>query len=124
MDSVKKDFLDRTQKSIDRLHQLMALVNTLPDGLSGTLWGDYELNLQMPFDPVLFAKVRRTLGKDWRFIGKSLSQEYGIAYRRYRCAHDKTLTLSIALNTMKEGSTCRRVQVGTKEVPVYEVVCS
>jgi hypothetical protein len=123
MDSVKQDFLNLTEYQIKRYQKLMEVVHTLPDGLPGRLWGDYELNLTIPFDPALFAAVRRMLGNDWRFKSKLYGDNSGTVYRRYEHKNTPNVSLCIILSPLEVGATCRRVRVGERTEPVYQIVC-
>lgn len=80
------------------------------------------IGLFIPYDLALLSVIRKRLGRAWRFKHSWLDAGSGKLMLVY--AEDSGRSdLSVHLEPLTDGATCRRVQTGTREVPVYAVRC-
>ncbi len=123
MDAIKQQAHDQMQEEMQRYLNTIEAIDALPDGLPvnkiQVYAGGFAINL--PHNPEVFKRVRRTMGRDWKFERRWTNTDDGITYCVYRNA--KRIEFVIRLKVYLEGATCRKVQVGTATVPVYEIVC-
>jgi hypothetical protein len=96
----------------------------IPDNLpnEAEIWAtEHDLRINLPFSLCLFKQVRKLLGRNWK-RHRSFSNDQGRKFIIY-LAQDKT-DLTICLEPEHENATCQRLQVGTKEIPIYRVTCN
>lgn len=129
MNTIKQTAIDRYNKTIADLERHRDAVDLLPDALveiSGShLYStDWHLRLDIPMTPTAFGEARQMLGRAWK-RDKSQREYQDDDGDRYFCfVHKKTgVGLLLCLRVGVKGATCERRVVGTKEVPLYEVVC-
>lgn len=96
----------------------------IPDDIGGNLYdwlGPGQLRVDFPFIPDTYREIRKKLGRAWAWK-KSRQADDGDMY--FYFVHRKTgIQLTICFDADNKLSTCRKVQVGTKTTPVYEVIC-
>lgn len=120
---------ERLQADLNKLNsteeEMLTFLEILGTEPSSTVINfDYKGNLQLhlifPYSLDLLKDVRKSLGDKWKF--KSVSEHGWFIYRTY-VSEEYSFKLLLDLDSTYEGSTCQMVQVGTREIPVYEVVC-
>lgn len=127
MDKLKQEAIDGYDKKIAEMKKAQEGLNLLPDGMGELEVVLYEFTdhprIDLPFSISLFAKLRRLLGPAWKREGyEHTDTTSGHQYLSYR--HKETGTyLTVCLKSNIRGATCVRRLIGSKEVPVYEVVC-
>lgn len=122
MDKNKQAAIENFQNSIAGYQRMIAAIELLPDGLDAYIWSiGFDLNVDIPWDVAKLRQIRERLGSDWKLLYKPCLSDQGTLSFRYR--HVNGTFLWIYMQPQREGSTCRRVQVGEKTVPVYKVVC-
>ena len=130
MDEKKQGAIEQLERDIERIKRKIEQVKALPDNLDVSVisaW-QYGVNLTIPFDVETIRKVRAQLANyEPRGKGKSfahVSETYGDLHfdLKERCSEDPQ-NLTIIAETERIGATCHRMQTGTREVPVYKIVC-
>lgn len=116
--------LARRGEELERMRRTIA---SLPGDLDccaflggGSVW------LSIPYSPARFKAVRQALGPKWRRednILRTLTGVRDLVYYRVGAERDEFSPLYVSLSPTADGATCRRVQVGERVMPVYEVVC-
>ena len=69
-----------------------------------------------------FKKARRLFGPALKRQGRRVGED-GSTWVRYAFLdHEYGLTFNV--DTAERGTMCRRVQIGVKETPIYEIACN
>lgn len=120
----QKAKIDNTIKALDFIPaELENVVKVSVIGLP-------ELDISLPWDFSELARVRRLLGRNWRFastwsnVGEPVQREYIFRCFEYRCKAYPEARLTISIRYESGQTTCQLKQVSTRELPVYEIVCN
>ncbi len=126
MDTQKKAALGNITRSMKRLKEKASFVKSLPDGLPGSIsaW-EYAVNIRIPYDINAIRNTRAMLGSDFEMTQKPRVDSDGDWIATFFRKDDKERDhmVNIFAITSVDGATCRKVQIGTKEVPVYKIEC-
>lgn len=123
MDTVKESAINNARAEIQRLEDRIKAMESIPDGLpfEGMCASEYTIIAYMPWDRERCTHAENMLIYDgWEFIN-DYDQDNGDRVIGYRKENE---ILKIFLDPTLRGSTCERVQVGTREIPLYEVRCA
>lgn len=140
--TTKDDLLTTLQRERDTLNEAIASLDRLPIELLGenfpgcTWFRTYgkQFECTLPFDFQLIDKVRKfmqenlpefQLKRENRYVWDT--QKSAGHFLEYETTEDhwsERAMFSIAFRTGHSGTTCVLNQIGTKEVPVYEVICA
>lgn len=121
-------FTSRLEKQLkeyaSKIESTITAARDLPE--IGRLYTTVEpgsLRVDVPFTPTAYAEYRKALGSKWQSKKESSWQTSdGDTY--FSFAHKKTgVFLALCLDATSEYATCKRVQVGTKEIPIFETIC-
>lgn len=130
MDKLKQKAIDGYEKRIQEIKEGQQAVALLPDGmeeLGVTIYSnplDSSLRVDIPFSIKTFRKLRHMFGSAWKRRARLDLYDDSNGYRYIQYEHKETKTqLTVGLNPNKDGAICVKRLVGSKEVPVYEVVC-
>lgn len=80
-----------------------------------------SIRIDMPYDLDKLVILRKALGNKWKSDGSSKSFSDNMSFRYVHIGTG--LRMEVILDAELSGSTCKRVQVGVKEEPVWEVRC-
>ncbi len=128
MNEAQQMVTNRLQEVTRKTEQLMKLAGVLPD-IPAKLWTvDLDHNqgyieFVIPYDITTLRRIRRLLGDGWQL--KTIWGDSDDDWKCFAYHHEdiKGPELWLAMHFSEPGSTCQRVQVGTKEEPVYKVIC-
>ncbi len=111
------------EEEIAQLQALRAKLEQLPDGLPSDVYlsSSEQVVFRIPYSRPALRQFRHTLGKGWKRDG-GWTAEDGRRFIEWR-NESLGIRAGVCLKPDWEGSTCRKVQTGTKEVPLFEVVC-
>lgn len=108
--------------SLERHLAILEALPPLPDYVIHIWASVNEVNIFIPFDTEKLQEVRRLLGINFRRVE---TRTYSDGSKKlYRYEHKAGGFLDIILDPDQAGATCQRVQVGTREEPVYEIRCN
>ena len=126
----KQEAIRNAEKEIENIWKAIELLEALPEFegveyststncLSSTVFAN------LPYDWNVYKQFRRLIGRGWRGGNWCDTQHHDDTVHHHQSLthQDFEADLNISLCSEMEGSTCKRVQIGTKEVPVYEVTC-
>lgn len=111
------------QACLDTADAIRRFLPELPDWaeLSGST---HVAHIRMPFNENLYQELRRTFA-GWNSDCVFNNVGFAGSDRSVWLTHESgALRAIISLVATRHGSTCRRVQVGVTEEPVYELVCN
>lgn len=114
--------LDTLLKDIERIKEIK--LPELDCTHTWRLWlslGELAIELHIPYDLAILRKFRHELGKDWQAEGGLKEISSLVKYQVY--IHKNGTRLDVDLNVNVKGSTCRRVETGSKTIKTYEIVC-
>ncbi len=123
--------LDRMKKTLQFL-PLEEISEQFPQGEWQETWLNFEFCLPMDFKLVNAVKdYMQSRHSDWTIDwedqivwDKEKTAGYFVDYKKSFGPPDyMDVKLCFAFRSAKDGSTCVLHQIGTKEVPVYEVTC-
>lgn len=129
--------ISKAQEKIKGIQAVMSIANLLPESDLPTRINIDEdcIFVNLPYDVNIYRQYRKLLGENWR-IGEdswtctqhgetSISRHINFVPKNagYTKYWDGPY-LKVSLVTDIQGSTCQVKQVGVKEVPILEVVCS
>lgn len=77
-----------------------------------------------PGDLALLRKIRRLLGHNWKYRRSHINESNGSKFMHYQHKNNYKRDLNILIDSSLAGQSCQRVQIGTKEIPVYQIVCN
>lgn len=129
MHALKENAITEYNKALESLAQMRDAVSLIPDALlelpGSFLYHSSEyLRVDIAFTDTAFRQARKLLGTDWRrrkFM-PGYKADSGDVYAFY--VHKETgVELCLCLDAAQKYASCKRVIVGVKEVPIYEVVC-
>lgn len=125
--NAKEQAIKEYDEKIANLQKMRHILASLPDldAFEGGMFlpSSNNLRFDVPYTPDAFARFRRLLGKDWERKGHEWTSEDGDRYFSF-CHKETKVYLLLCLRPDFVGATCERKRVGTKEVPIYEVVCN
>lgn len=84
-----------------------------------------KLRVDLPRTPDLVTAYLRDVGSEsWTPNKYYWASETGYGDVYYEFFHATLpVTLTVGFMASLEGATCRKVQTGTREIPIYELVC-
>lgn len=125
--NAKEQAIKKYDYEIANLQMMRQVLESLPDldKFEGGIFltSSQNLRFDVPYTPDAFTKFRQLLGKEWKRKGHEWTSEDGDKYFSF-CHKETQVRLLLCLRPDLEGATCQRKQIGTKEIPVYEVICS
>ncbi len=83
----------------------------------------YEYRVAIKIVPGSFGSFRRTLGTGWK-RDRKFSNSEGSIFMTYYHKNDHSKGLTIVIDALLVKETCQRIQIGIKEVPQYEIICT
>jgi hypothetical protein len=123
--NAKLKLMEDAEKELRDLTVLKDTIFALPDNIDATHAIVYTsantLIITIPYDRLLMARIRQSLGHAWQFKSAGIGGNGDTMIRSY--INSKGTTLSFHMKTDLYGSTCKRVQIGERTVPVYQIVC-
>lgn len=85
-----------------------------------------ELRVDIPHTPTAYAEYRAALGNKWRqdtTLEQGRQNDRGDVYWHFT-HKELDIEFTLCLDSKSEYATCTRVQVGVKEMPIFETVCA
>lgn len=114
---------ERLNKYASKVKDTIVAAFDLPE--IGKLYGTIdagELRVDVPFTPTAYVEYRKALGDKWRKGAEGWQNSDGDSY--FEFIHKATeIPLTLCLDAASKYATCKRVQIGTKEVPIFETIC-
>lgn len=84
-----------------------------------------RVRVDIPFTPTAYKEYRKALGSKWKQrSGMKQSTQNDVGDNYWYFIHENGVHLTLCLDAASEHATCKRVQIGMKEVPVFETICS
>ncbi len=84
-----------------------------------------RLRVDVPFTPTAYTEYRKALGNKWRQrpgMNQVSQNDAGDSYWFF--VHKETdVHLTLCLDATSEFATCKRIQIGMKEVQIFETTC-
>jgi len=127
--------VDRDIRNFEKLRKRVCLMRTVidlmeqefPQGSWSVTWL-CEAVFALPFDNSLVLAVKEFVATKLPEFEEMRDQQYvwdnSVEAGRFLEWSDGSLYFEVSFRTSREGSVCVLNQIGTKVVPVYEVVCS
>lgn len=125
MDEKKQKAIKSLENEIGRIREQIERIKNLPDNLPGEITATFCSTLiYLPYNLQVIRETRAMLGRDFGLTHKPGVDVDGdwVASLRGKGENWSNNVLIIA-SANRAGSTCRKVQKGTRQVPVYEIVC-
>jgi hypothetical protein len=135
MSDTRKGLAEYNQRQIQKLHEQQERLNRMPIELVEQAfpqgewqdWWGYSYEFKLPLDFQLANEFRFfcdlqgfTYSKSRQHLWDEGGGSAGLFFDVYL---DNKENFSVSMRSEIEGSTCKLQQIGTKEVPVYEVTC-
>lgn len=125
LEYMRQEMKKRQAMEVALLHWIEAHVPADSE-IEFSLDSDYgRVKFLIPHNDEALAEIRKLMGPGWR---QTFNEDPGSwSFRHIVYRHEgMDFVVEVFMFVDRPGSTCQRVQVGTKvvEQPVYEVVCS
>lgn len=110
------------KREVDRLTVNKEVVEQLPDMPLETAYAlEHCVVGYIPWDRERYNQIEAILeGHGWGWVGEHHNNDGSRATTFEKDGHE----LIVYMDPNREGSSCKLVQTGTKETPVYEVRCA
>jgi hypothetical protein len=119
----KQDMIRYIESKIAEYQKQLKLVKTFPDfdglNIRSFVIVAGGVGLFIPYDLTILRQIRKAMGKGWRLCYTHFDEVNGKYYLAYKGNDDRDLTIHLE----SDSTTCHRIQTGTKEIPIYDVVC-
>lgn len=111
----------------DRINDTLLAAEDLPEvGQLYITTRPGELRVDIPFTSTIYVEYRQALGSNWILEqGTQQTQQDSDSDGYWQFVHKYTgVRLTLCLDAASKYATCKRIQVGTSSVPIYETICN
>lgn len=124
MNKKTTEAIKEIEERIARLRKVSKAIEELPALDVNLLYESCDsICMSIPYDLKRIRETRSALGSEWKVARPPRIMDSGSWVVDYIKANDSNISLTLFADPYGPGATCHKVQCGTKQIPIYKIVC-